>query len=832
MISKWHKIDLHIHTDKSNLTKKKDYEGNFDIGILTSQLKKNGIKLISFTDHNIINCEAYNEIYNKDEIDALVGVELDIAVSEENLEQYVTSLSKKDNTKIEIKPYHVLVIFKSKDYMKINELLDEMYSKISNEIFNSTIDLNKNKLLRTTTFKYLIDTFHNNDFFIIAHGNKDKGIVPPHLKTGTLEDAQYNILMGEISALEMKSNIKKTNTIEKYNEGFKKFLNDGFEHSTTSYVVFSDNHDCNNYNMDGLSTWLKGHLDYETLRLGFSDPESRIHTSDKAPSYSPHYIENISIGHNEKENTKLELSPYLNVIIGGRSSGKSLLFNTLMAINNDVPQEEKIIFEKNYKKYINIQNTKAQQNIGVPDNNISIKCETYCQEKIIDLFKDETDLKRSLSDFFIDFKDEEILEQESKIERYFADISTSYREFHDQQNNIKKGDRAGVIINSSKSSTKIFNILEKELCVDYNIKHHTDIIEKIEDTKNYLTAIQGSEFKGDYLFNSEEKKQIEATKGLLNEKITLLLESKLKTKVKIDFYEKVKLINKDYIDNELGQELQTIESSKRLLDSDIDDYHNYFLAKLTLRKSCKEIENIEIKIEDKENETLKYIFKTKLNFEITKDKIIDDFFMESFLGYNKLQNTYENILSIANPSKDQIRIKQKTGLDGKKPDNFDTKVKDFILKNKSNKQYEIIEKGSSPISTSHTSQGRKASIFLDIKLSSFLEDSKIMLLMIDQIEDNIDNKYISENLVSALRKLKNKVQIILVTHNPSIAIYGDAENIIVCQNENGHIEYKQGGLENEEIRNDACKILDGGDVAFRNRMDKYKIDKITNNYGV
>ena len=31
------------------------------------------------------------------------------------------------------------------------------------------------------------------------------------------------------------------------------------------------------------------------------------------------------------------------------------------------------------------------------------------------------------------------------------------------------------------------------------------------------------------------------------------------------------------------------------------------------------------------------------------------------------------------------------------------------------------------------------------------------------------------------------------------------------------------GLENIEIREEACKILDGGEVAFKNRMDKYNI---------
>ena len=73
-------------------------------------------------------------------------------------------------------------------------------------------------------------------------------------------------------------------------------------------------------------------------------------------------------------------------------------------------------------------------------------------------------------------------------------------------------------------------------------------------------------------------------------------------------------------------------------------------------------------------------------------------------------------------------------------------------------------------------------------------------------------------------KLYSLVQVILVTHNASIAIYGDAENIIIAENDGGVIRYRQGGLEDERIREDACMILDGGEVAFKNRMDKYNIE--------
>jgi hypothetical protein len=183
------------------------------------------------------------------------------------------------------------------------------------------------------------------------------------------------------------------------------------------------------------------------------------------------------------------------------------------------------------------------------------------------------------------------------------------------------------------------------------------------------------------------------------------------------------------------------------------------------------------------------------------------------------------MLNLANIELSDVRLKQYVD-DGKKPEKLKTLFLDYIKNIKSKKTYEIIEclEDGYEISTLSTSQGKKASIFLDIKLKNLIGDHNKDVLFIDQLEDNIDNKFISEELVKIIRQLKNKIQIILVTHNPSIAIYGDAENIIIAENIGNDFSYKQGGLEDVDIREEACKILDGGEVAFKNRMDKYNID--------
>jgi len=195
MYSKWRKIDLHIHTDKSKETKENDYEGVFDVEVLYKKLLENKIDMISFTDHNIINIDAYDKITKKD-IAVLVGVEVDVAISEEDLKKYINKLNGvNDGSKIDIKPFHLLIIFKSPDFKKLSNELEEMYKKISQDIFESNLDLFLKKKLRVTTFKYIVETFRNEDYFLIAHGDKDKSIINPYKNSGKLSDEYFDSIV-------------------------------------------------------------------------------------------------------------------------------------------------------------------------------------------------------------------------------------------------------------------------------------------------------------------------------------------------------------------------------------------------------------------------------------------------------------------------------------------------------------------------------------------------------------------------------------------------------------------------------------------------------------
>lgn len=100
------------------------------------------------------------------------------------------------------------------------------------------------------------------------------------------------------------------------------------------------------------------------------------------------------------------------------------------------------------------------------------------------------------------------------------------------------------------------------------------------------------------------------------------------------------------------------------------------------------------------------------------------------------------------------------------------------------------------------------------------------VIIIDQPEDNLGNRFISEQLVDLIRDIKFMKQIFLITHNPAIVVYGDAESIIVAENNNNSISYHQVKLEDIESQKTICEILDGGEYIFDNRSRKYNIQRL------
>ena len=97
-------------------------------------------------------------------------------------------------------------------------------------------------------------------------------------------------------------------------------------------------------------------------------------------------------------------------------------------------------------------------------------------------------------------------------------------------------------------------------------------------------------------------------------------------------------------------------------------------------------------------------------------------------------------------------------------------------------------------------------------------------LIMDQPEDNLDNAFIAERIVTELRDAKISRQFLFATHNANIPVFGDAEWIGVFSAESGRgllPPESQGAIDVPLIRNEAARILEGGRKAFEQRKEKY-----------
>ncbi len=92
-------------------------------------------------------------------------------------------------------------------------------------------------------------------------------------------------------------------------------------------------------------------------------------------------------------------------------------------------------------------------------------------------------------------------------------------------------------------------------------------------------------------------------------------------------------------------------------------------------------------------------------------------------------------------------------------------------------------------------------------------------IIIDQPEDNLDNRLVSRAIFKILAKLKETRQIIVATHNPNILVSGDAEQVIVLGND-GSVE-NYGAIDEPSIVKNVIDLMEGGREAFKKRRKKY-----------
>ena len=120
------------------------------------------------------------------------------------------------------------------------------------------------------------------------------------------------------------------------------------------------------------------------------------------------------------------------------------------------------------------------------------------------------------------------------------------------------------------------------------------------------------------------------------------------------------------------------------------------------------------------------------------------------------------------------------------------------------------------------SPGERGTLLLIFYL---LIDQREHPLIIDQPEENVDNRTVYDVLVPCIKEARKKRQVIIVTHNPNLAVVCDADQVIHCsinKKNRNKVTYETGSLENPEINKYTIDVLEGTRPAFDRRESKYQ----------
>lgn len=131
--------------------------------------------------------------------------------------------------------------------------------------------------------------------------------------------------------------------------------------------------------------------------------------------------------------------------------------------------------------------------------------------------------------------------------------------------------------------------------------------------------------------------------------------------------------------------------------------------------------------------------------------------------------------------------------------------------------YYVLQYSGTPVD--QLSPGEKGTILLMFYL---LVDPSSRPLILDQPDENLDNQTIMELLVPAVKEARHRRQLIVVTHNPNVAVVADADQVVGATFHDGLFEYVGGAIEAPGTNARVVDVLEGTWPAFENRELKYQ----------
>jgi predicted ATP-dependent endonuclease of OLD family len=763
-------VDLHIHTSENPNKLNSEYP----LDLLKANIEKESLGspyLISLTDHNTINKPVYLAAVDKFKY-LLLGVELHVRNYDDQ------------------KPYHCHIYFRldSIDESSIDDLnliLDRLYPQ--KEV--SADDA------RIPRLEAIMKAFDNYEFLLLPHGGQSHSAFHESIPDGTHFDStlERSIYYNHFDGFTARSHKGLERTLEYFERlGIREFVN---------LVTSSDNYYPEKYpNAKAkeapsfVPTWMLATPTFSGLRISLSE-SSRLHYGGKPDAWAE-CIRGARLV-NDNININISFTPGLNVVIGGSSSGKSLLVDSLYRkVSGNFEGSEYLKSPYNVQD-IEIDNPAGQIPHYLPQSYIVQICDKKDKESSID----DIDILRRV---FPDDKDER-----EEIANGLAEL--------------------GKHLSAMMQAVEGIEMLQKELSKIPKLSHL--IVAEIVQG-NPLKLLKPSDRVIDLIeygkaqFRKDEKalKDIDAflsANPLITHDKNLI--TKLVSELELAFkYSQLEIAIRSALEVHIkeiddAQETENLEmATKRQQFEDLlECISRYMKLQEKFYNSIKAIARFSIKVSTKEIVSMGHKLFIDNEFELTQEKFVE--VLNEMLKREFAIKTIDHIL----PESlfEQRFSKQKPKVQG---------YKDFIAKmqarfsSMNKKKFRILTKEGRDFDV--LSAGWKTSVILDLILGWHGDNAP---LIIDQPEDNLATGYINGGLLRAIKECKAKKQIILVSHSATIPMLGDAQNVIMCRNNDKIITIKsnplEGRIDDKDIVDLIAETTDGGKISVKKRVKKYNL---------
>lgn len=854
--SEWRKWDLHFHTPSSY-----DYQNqsvtNQDI---IDGLFANDISVVAITDHHIIDIPRIKELQQ-------LGYEKGITVLP-GIEFLSDSRGRE--------PIHYIAIFSEEANLEL------IWGQIEN---------------RTELLKIKSENKKHNEVYCVLKDTVKLikelgGIVTIH--AGNKSNSLENITNSLPHSIAQKTDIAIL--VDFYELGKPEdksdYLNIVFPHigKHIPMIIGSDNHNIRNYVLKE-NCWIKSDKTFEGLKQVVFEPKERVRIQASKPQEKAGYqvIDKVTITHSDFAPITLYLNQNLNTIIGGRSTGKSIL---LGSIAKKLNSDKEVKFENDdYSNYVSqiVSNLKIIWKDGAENNDRNIEYfpqsymhrlakninneldnlveeiitqdeeksneivnyHTFSKNNNTDIVSKTNKLFQSLTDYQKIYQSLKELGDEDGINNEKNKLTLTLEELRgkieisEDDLNIYKSFAQQFSENTNKINIFENQILKLNTLKDKNVYNDSlefDLVNLVEPTKTSVTNIY-KDLKKE--FQTTWTGKIEALISDLQRQIELLKLQNTEINNNPIYIKGITVFNNNKQYKEIGEKIKVqtnklfeISNLKEQEKAIISQYHH---IKDSIKSDFRNYYNKIVSIKEKlslSSDKLQIKSKATLDLKLYREILNSSINQQSYQGQeivNKQISTFEDFFTAVFELFDLL-IDNKITLKG---GNNNVSLTQKILSTNFFKiSYDIIYEDI----FKHMSEGKKAFVVLMLLLDFSNKDCPIL---IDQPEDDLDNRAIYNELVTYIKKKKKERQIIIVTHNPNIVVGADSELVIVS-NQHGinspnrsdfKFDYINGSLEmskekdkkiketlySQGVRQHVCEILEGGFEAFKQRELRYNL---------